>query len=176
MRFLQSELYYINNYARQSFNQNYFTSTTTQDIPSIRTILHQQLRITFLQSELLWNYARHSFNQNFFTLTTSHYILLIRITLHQRLRNIFLQSELLYINNFALHSSNQKHLIQTALHCVTWFRTTIQQQFHFLLAGHAFRTAVDHVTLRDCCSRCQEPSNTMVSQSLHSQQTVRTSL
>ena len=198
--FLQTELLYIKNYARQSFKQNYFTSTNSHYIPSSwttlhqqlassrttlhqqlassRTTLHQQLRITFPQAELLYinNYARQSFNQYYFTSTTSHYIPSSRTTLHQQLRKTVLQSVLLYINNFALHSYNQKHLIQTASHFVTWSSTTLQQQFHFLLRGQAFRTALDHVTLRDCCSRRQEPSDTLVSQSVHSQQSVRTSL
>jgi hypothetical protein len=173
----QAELLYINNYARQFFNLNYFTSTTSHYIASSRITLHQQLRITFLQAELLYinNYARQSFNQYYFTSTTSHYIPSRRTTLHQQLCKTVLQSVLLYINNFALHSYNQKHLIQTASHLVTSSSTALQQ-FHFLLTGQAFRTALDHVTLRDCCSRRQEPSDTLVSQPVHSQQSDRTSL
>jgi len=160
--FLQSELLY-NNYAR---------------IPSIRTTLHQHLRKPVLQSELIYinNFALHSFNQNYFTSTSTQASPSIRTNLHKQLRITFLQSELLYINNFALYSSSQKHLIQTASHWVTWFRTALQQQLHFLLKGQTFRSALGHVTLRDRCSRRQEPSDTLVSQSVHSQQSVRTSL
>jgi hypothetical protein len=83
------------------------------------------------------NFALHSFNQNYY---------INNFALHS-----FSQKKL-YIN-IALRSSNQKPLIQTASHCVTWFVTTSQQKFHTSLIGQSFRTAVDHVTLSDSCSR-----------------------
>jgi len=83
-----------------SFNQNCLTSTTSHYIPSDRTTLHQQLRITFLQSELLYtnNFGLHSSNQKHLIQTTSHWVTWFRTTLQQQF-HFLLQakhSEMLY--------------------------------------------------------------------------------